>query len=213
MLLNNDNFLSCAHPQAVCVLFHGYGSNGQNLWSMAQTMQRLLKDRVAFWIPNGSEICQSYALGWQWFSLENIALTDPLSLHVLEDRLQKACEKWKQAARPLLDSLNLPLFLGGFSQGAAFAYHLGLYGLLTQGILGFSGFYHMKEKPLFSPPLLWCHGDQDTVVSIDNMHQNIPLFKKHDLALESHVLYGQGHTITEKAIRHGANFMEPLLSA
>src|SRR4051812_49112299 len=51
------------------VLFHGYGSNGQDLVGLVQSWSAAMPD-VEFLSPNGPDVCETHPFGYQWFGLK-----------------------------------------------------------------------------------------------------------------------------------------------
>lgn len=198
--------LSCANPRALVVLFHGYGSDGENLITLAKTFQ--LPD-VFFWCPHGYSPCESNPRGRQWFSLAQWDSSHfEGSIARLVPDMNRVAERCSAQLKQVLKGFQGPLFVGGFSQGAALAYHIGLFGLPVAGVIGFSGFTHLTSQPRFRPPLFWSHGADDEIVPFSWMEQGETSLKGYGLSLTSHVDQGSGHHITPESIQAARSFLK-----
>lgn len=194
----------CSSPKALVVLFHGYGSNGNNLLPLAEIFDL---PRFFFWFPQGNERCESHQSGRQWFSLQGIESARDWTSETLLQRLEKASQLFIQSLQEGIGSFTGPIFVGGFSQGAALAYHVGLFGMPVAGILGFSGFYTLRQAPRFRPPLFWCHGDRDEVVPFAKMEEAEVSFAQYGLSFTKCVIPNGGHSIDNRGIQQARLFL------
>lgn len=201
--------LGYAQPKALCILMHGYGSHGNNLYPVARALAQNNQD-IAYWCPDAPEVCAEYPNGRQWFSLQKVDWSsEAAAITYLWEDLQKAALALKNRLKAVPS--DLPLFLGGFSQGAALAYHMGLFTLSSVGVLGFSGFYMLSQEPTYKPALLWCHGTYDEVVPYAWMNEGVDSCKKYDLSIETHS-YPEGHSIDSSSIVIAQKFMQKHIS-
>ena len=147
-------------PDALVVLLHGYGANGDDLIGLADGWRRQLPN-AAFVAPNAPEDIPGMPGSLQWFAL---TLRDPT-------------EYWRGvvAARPAIDRFldaelaryrlgANRLVLVGFSQGTMLALHIGLRRpAAPAAVVGFSGLLagpeHLAEAEA-RPPILLIHGAQ-----------------------------------------------------
>lgn len=198
---------STGKPKKLVVFFHGYGSNGDDLLSLASSWAPLMPD-VEFIAPHGPDVCESYALGYQWFSLKEFTTS-----HVTAGLL---------AIRPLLKNYLITLLkdrdltpqdlaLVGFSQGGMVALDMLFVLEGLEGIISYSGGFYppFPEKPLLSPypQVLLVHGKNDTIVPYAH-------FLEAQHQLEHRGLYAQtltsehlGHSIDEQGIKKGGEFL------
>lgn len=194
-------------PTALVVLLHGYGASGEDLLPLARAFSEVLPS-VAFWMPNGPErLSAGGCAGYQWFPLTEEDFDNRIPLESLISRLEYATQA--VCARLQQSSAELPIVIGGFSQGAALAFHVGLYGVPTLGVLGYSGFFEplLKRSPAFSPPLFWCHGALDEVVppsAMQRMHVMFP-------AMETHLIPSVAHHISPEGASLGMRFLKKIL--
>ncbi len=140
------------------VMLHGWGSNAQDLASLAPILN--LPD-YRYLFPNAPIPHPEAPGGLMWYDLSNqeqTGLTD--SRRLLKDWLTS-----------LPDKTGIPLnqtVLGGFSQGGAMTFDVGL-GLPLAGLVVLSGYLHgldPNQDPQARPPVLIIHGRQDPVVPL-----------------------------------------------
>ncbi|HYM18734.1 MAG TPA: prolyl oligopeptidase family serine peptidase [Micropepsaceae bacterium] len=189
------------------VLLHGYGSDGNDLISLAPHWQPVLPG-AAFVSPNAPERCAGAPMGYQWFPLSRIDPFESL--------------KGAQAAAPKLDMfldaelkrLNLTgdkLALVGFSQGTMMALYVGLRrNPPPAAIIGFSGMLVGAEnmprldKP---PPVLLTHGDADTVVPAQALFMSANALAAAGVPVQWHLSHGLGHGIDAAGMALAARFL------
>lgn len=190
------------------ILCHGYGSDGDDLISLAPYWQRLMPD-AAFVAPNAPARCDGNPMGYQWFPISRL---DPSEI-----------ERGVDAAAPLLDrfiddQLKLrgldgsQLALVGFSQGTMMALHVGLRReIAPAGILGYSGALAAPERLAADlrcrPPVLMVHGDIDDMLPVSRMHQAVQALGEAGLSVQWHVSRGLGHSIDQTGLDLGGRFL------
>ena len=190
------------------VLCHGYGSDGNDLISLAPYWQRLLPD-AAFIAPNAPQRCDGNPMGYQWFPITRL---DP------EEIAQGVA-----TAAPLLDRFideqltlrgleGTQLALVGFSQGTMMALHVGLRRASAPAcIVGYSGALAVPERlvPEMScrPPILMVHGDADDMLPVSRMHQAVQALGEAGLGVQWHVSPGLGHGIDQAGLDLGGRFI------
>jgi phospholipase/carboxylesterase len=198
---------------ALVVLLHGYGANGDDLIALADFWQGRLPGAV-FVAPNAPEDIPGMPGALQWFPL---TLRDP-------------SEYWRGvvAARPAVDRfLDAELarygvspdrlVLVGFSQGTMMALHVGLRRTVAPAaIVGFSGLLagpeHLAEATA-RPPILLIHGEADDLIPVDVIHiAREPLAKAGHL-VEWHIREHLGHGIDPVGQAIAGHFMACALAA
>ena len=155
---------------ALVVLLHGYGANGDDLIALADGWRRRLPNAV-FVAPNAPETIPGMPGSLQWFPL---TLRDPT-------------EYWRGVVAAGLPSTAFSmrswratgcapdrLVLVGFSQGTMLALHVGLRrAVAPAAIVGFSGLLagpeHLAEASA-RPPILLIHGEMDDLIPVDVIH-------------------------------------------
>ncbi len=157
-----------AAPEALVVMLHGFGADGDDLIGLAPSFQDILP-KAAIVAPHAPDPVPGYPQGRQWFDLktlssDEIALGARLAAPNVQAFLEAEGRKY-----------NLPLskmVLLGFSQGCMMALHVGL--RLPQpvaGIIGLSGLLPdpkaLKTEIKTHPPVFLAHGLVDDVVPAD----------------------------------------------
>lgn len=200
-------------PDSAVVLLHGYGSNGDDLISLAPYWQQVLPGAL-FVSPNAP---QPLGMGgYQWFPIDWTG-----------DRLASR-QTGVIAARPVLVGFLTDLWsqtgvaparivLAGFSQGAMMALHVGTSLPAAQtlmGVIGFSGAFLPPEgfsgPGLAKPPICLIHGDMDDVVDPNETAGANSLLTNSGFAVDYHVSRGVGHGIAPDGLDFATAFIERL---
>ena len=202
--------LSGAAPRQIVLLLHGYGSNGDDMISLAPMWRQALPDAL-FLAPNGPERCAGAPGGYQWFGLYSLA-RDALSSGV-----RRAAPVLDAYVDEILASTGLAeenLLLVGFSQGTMMALHVGpLRPRPVAGIVGYSGVLadpHLAGAAS-KPPVLLIHGADDSVVPIAGHRQTDRELRRLGFDVESVVAPGLDHGVDEAGVRRGLEFAKRVL--
>jgi phospholipase/carboxylesterase len=203
---------SATAPKSLVILLHGYGSNGDDLISLAPYWRDALPE-TGFVAPNAPEPCPGAPGGFQWWALTSA------------DRGGRA--NGVARAAPVLDAFidaelarygltEAQLALVGFSQGTMMALHVGPRRPRTlAGIVGYSGMLAdeagLADIPAPRPPILLIHGDADPMISIAAFHQAKAALAGNGFAVESHVSPGLGHSIDPPGLQLGGQFLAKVL--
>lgn len=195
-------------PQSMVIFLHGYGSNGDDLISLADYWRVALPNTV-FLSPNAPEICPGAPDGYQWWGLSNLTpggraagVRQPAAgLNAFIDA---------ELARYGLPASRLALV--GFSQGTMMALHVGpRRPQALAGIVGFSGMLAdpdaLMTEVLSRPPVLLVHGDADEVLPVASLGAARQGLEAAGLDVVSHVSPRLGHSIDEKGLQLGATFL------
>jgi phospholipase/carboxylesterase len=153
-------------PIGNVVILHGWGANAPDAASFA-TLMKL--PNINLFLPEGPFQHPYSADGRMWYGLP-----EPLSAFSFADDI--AAQPELQTSRQLLTEFlqglpaqtGIPLdrtILGGFSQGGAMTFDLGL-DLPLAGLMGLSGYLHKSPGGITSQTksVLMVHGKQDPVV-------------------------------------------------
>jgi phospholipase/carboxylesterase len=196
--------------QHLVMFLHGYGASGNDLISIGEEWSAAMPD-TAFVAPHAPEICEIYAGGYQWFSIQDINLG--------------AFERDKRAekVRPVLDAYidealarwQVPesqLGVVGFSQGAMMAmYAMPRRKTACAGVVGYSGILleaeELKGPGIVKPPVLAIHGKEDDVVP----SRYLPLvqsgFEAAGFNVETIMRDGLAHGIDQFGLMRGLQFL------
>ncbi len=199
--------LSGARPNALVILLHGYGSNGEDLIELARMIQPALPN-AAFVAPNAPSRMPSLAAAYQWWPIETFSMTERTA--------------GATAAAPGLDAfvaeeavkVGLPfhrVLLAGFSQGAMMALHVGLRRPeALAGIIGISGMLvapeRLQAEIMSRPPVLLIHGSQDDVVPFRSMDLAVTVLAEAGVAAETHESRGVAHSVGQDGLAAAAAF-------
>lgn len=199
--------LSGSKPKALVILIHGYGSNGDDLISLARIIQPALPD-AAFVAPNAPSQIPRMAAAHQWWPIETFSLAE---------RAAGAA-----AAAPALDAFithaleeaDLPsdrLLLVGFSQGTMMALHVGLRRPEpVAGVVGISGMLvaleRLRAEIKSRPPVLLIHGTEDDVVPFRSMELASTALTASGVTVETHVSPGVGHSVGQDGLAAATAF-------
>ena len=200
---------SGAKPKQLIVFLHGYGSNGDDLISLAPYWADLLPD-AEFVSPNAPFPCEQNPFGgFQWFGLEerNAAMMlagTRAAATILDAYLDDALESRG------LDERNLALV--GFSQGTMMSLHVGpRRATAPAAIVGYSGALigpdalgaELKSKP----PVLLVHGTGDQVVPFPAMGAAAQALQALGIKVETLARPGLPHSIDPEGLTRGGRFI------
>jgi len=195
------------------MLIHGYGSNGEDLISLAAMMQPSLPG-AAFVAPNAPSLIPSMAAAHQWWPIETFSMAErdagaAAAAPVLDDFITEELDKAGLASDRLL--------LIGFSQGAMMALHVGLRREdALAGIVGISGMLvapdRLSSDIASRPPVLLIHGTDDDVVPFGSMELASTALTAVNVPVETHVSQGIGHGVAPDGINAATAFARRVLS-
>lgn len=204
-------------PDALMVLLHGYGANGQDLLPLSSFFGAFFP-KMAFIAPDAPNACpQDFGIttGFQWFSLEG--WTGKFSAQetgAFTDRLQDCRLILHHFLTAQLDKYKIKperLILLGFSQGTMVALDAALTFPHTCGaVLGYSGAFLWDPKhPLKSKPqTLLVHGDQDDVVPHAAMVHAQQTLLSLNVPVQTVLKPGLGHGINRPGLEDSVDFLK-----
>lgn len=200
--------------KAIVFLLHGYGANSHDLLSLIPELDVDL-EHILFVSPNAPEPLEDFILSdaYQWFSLRNRTVQN------MDSGAEKACivldQFIKQCIAKYANGIALKCFLIGFSQGAMMALYYGLHkNLAIDGIISFSGKLLGTESidtKNITTNILLLHGDEDSVVPLDNSIQAQKFFEEHHMQSELYISKGLAHGIDHNCIHKAKNFLQKIL--
>ncbi len=197
------------NPSMLVILLHGYGSDGNDLISLAPFFQQYLP-KAHFLAPNAPYPCEHNDHGYQWFGLN---ILDPFMLMPAARHTATYIERYIESKSKIFNIPYHHIALAGFSQGAMMALHVGLrQRQQLGGIISFSGALigtHLIRQELASfPPVLLIHGTEDMVVPF---HESQRAHRAlHDAGVQAELLSrpNLGHTIDEAGLKKTAQFLQ-----
>ncbi|MET0241271.1 MAG: alpha/beta fold hydrolase [Sphingobium sp.] len=200
-------------PNALVVLIHGYGSNGDDLISLAAMIKPSLPN-AAFVAPNAPSQIPGMAAAHQWWPIETFSMAEraagaAAAAPRLDAFLTAELEKTGLASDRLL--------LVGFSQGTMMALHVGLRRPdAIAGIVGISGMLvapeRLKGEIQSRPPVLLIHGTDDDVVPFRSMELASTALAEVGVTAETHVSPGAGHSVELDGLTAATRFAQRVLA-
>jgi phospholipase/carboxylesterase len=200
-------------PTSLVVLLHGYGSNGEDLISLAPYWAKALPN-TQFVSPNAPERVTGVPGGYQWFPITRL---DP---HLMEAGVRSAAGGLDRFLDRELERYQLPaskLALVGFSQGTMMSLHVGVRrAKAVAGVVGFSGALagaaKLKEEVKTKPPILLVHGDRDDMIPAGAMFEAGDALAGAGLSAQWHISYGVPHSIGPDGLQMGGAFLKAALA-
>jgi phospholipase/carboxylesterase len=184
-LSNIINIPAISDPVGAIVALHGWGANAEDLANLAPAFNvpnyLMLFPEAPFDRPNVQG-------GKMWYDFQDITSTQ---LQVSKALLKSYLES--------LTEMGIPIFLLGFSQGAAMTLDVGLEFNLA-GLICLSGYLHPTiTKTASTSPILIIHGNQDPVVPIIAAQSAKATLTKMG-AKVTYAEFAMGHEINGSAI-------------
>ena len=200
-----------ADSLVVCV--HGYGSNGDDLISLAPFWQGVLPN-TAFVSPNAPQICPGAPGGYQWWDIATAR----------GDRMAGV-----KTAAPLLDAfideelakLGLTgdrLALVGFSQGTMMSLEVApRRRIAPAGVVAYSGRLigpeRLAAEAVSKPPVLLIHGQDDPMVPVQSIYDAKTALDAAGFGdVKGYVAPGLGHSIDQAGLQLGGQFLQKVLA-
>jgi phospholipase/carboxylesterase len=197
---------------SLVILLHGYGSNGEDLISLAPYWRDILPG-TAFVSPNAPEPCPGAPGGYQWWGLSSI---DAGARAAGVARAAPVLDAFIDAELARHGLTEAELALVGFSQGTMMALHVGpRRPRQLAGIVGYSGMLAdaaaLSDPATTRPPILLIHGDADPMIPIAAFHLAQASLTANGFVVESHVSRGLGHSIDMAGLQLGGRFLARVL--
>ena len=200
-------------PRSLVILLHGYGSNGDDLISLAPYWRDSLP-HTAFVSPNAPEICPGAPGGFQWWGITSL---EPNARAAGAARAAPVLDAFidQELARAELTESSVALV--GFSQGTMMALHNGLQRRRAlAGIVGYSGMLAdatVLASATQRPPILLIHGDSDPMIPVSAFHHAKAALSAAQFDVECHVSPGLAHSIDMAGLQLGGAFLRRVLAS
>lgn len=197
-------------PRKIVLLLHGLGSNAEDLIALAPMMAPEIPDAL-FLSVDAPYPCDMAPFGYQWFSLQDRA---PARILTELRRVRPLLEGYIHDVLNKYGLKNKDLALGGFSQGTMTSLYTALYAEEAYaGVLGYSGalFLDADAGALTKLPVCLIHGEADDVVPFHSMELAATALKAQNFDIETLACPRLGHSIDEKGLKKGTEFLARIL--
>ncbi len=199
-MLNGPSYIP-QNPQNALILFHGYGADGNDLFSLSIELRNTFKN-MAFFAPNG--LNTTIGGGYEWFSLNDYFTKPNLDINYLKELESRA-----NNALPIIDNYiqqiitqtgikKENIFIGGFSQGGLIASQVAF-----SSKEEVNGLILMSPVPMASIPLnakktpvLLTRGLQDTVIPLQAAQLTKPTLENAGFLVHEDIDPFEGHGIS-----------------
>jgi phospholipase/carboxylesterase len=193
------------------ILLHGYGSDGKDLEPIGSYIKKNIPS-LDFISPNGLEICAVNPSGYQWF-------------HLSQERNYEFSEDVQNSVETLYhgfitEQIELrgikieDVILCGFSQGGMLALAIGL-SLPAKPLMvvSLSGLLLDKIDIVGKnqPNLLLLHGEDDSVLPIDNYYKTIDSLRQNDIKHTSKSFNNLAHSISIEELDYLIDYLRDFL--
>lgn len=206
------------NPEVGVILLHGYGANMQDLLPLWKLWH---KDNYSWYFPNGvMSLPMGHYEGRAWFSIDIQKFEESMRTGKARDLREMIPQEFNATLSQLenlvkeISKRHKKLIIGGFSQGAMCAVHLGMKSeLKIDGLILLSGALIAVPKmssPTVGLPFYQSHGTGDPVLS----YEGAKALEKylHDLNFTGslHAFQG-GHEIPTSVIQGVGTFLSQAL--
>ncbi len=204
---------SGATPDALVVLVHGFGADGNDLIDLAAVWAEVLPDAL-FVAPHAPEPCDGAPFGRQWFPL-----WDRSAAH-LEAGVAGAATalgRFVAAESARLGLAHDRVALMGFSQGAMTVLEAGLRGAVPDPacILAYSGGMigtaALADRLAAKPAVLLVHGEADGVVPVAASRMAEAALQEAGVPVRALYRPGLDHGLDEVGLAAGAEVLRRVL--
>jgi len=211
-MLQGPSYTPRGEVTRAVVLLHGYGSDGQDLISLAPYLAKDLP-QAAFFAPNAPQRTVM-GFGYQWFSDAGGTFLDKQGIDTAVELLADYLEKTVYTPLGLRPE---HVALVGFSMGTMTALHAAprLAGGCNS-VVGFSGKMVFTEElktlePIAKMPILLVHGLEDDVVPYHASEQAALTLKENGFGVQLELISGLAHSIDEAGLTCAIEFLKTQL--
>ena len=203
------------------LMFHGYGSNGHDLISMAPELSKNIENMI-FYAPNAPDVLVGDS--YKWYDIDEMAAC---SVYEHFDYLEKLMSRAKNTISGIIDFMRYieykhsiraeDIILMGFSQGALLALMIGLlYAPCVSGVIACSSIplsindALMLDEIKSKPSVLLTHGTADDVVPSIGVQMTQNTLTNIGCKTSTHIVNGMGHAIDLSCENAMVNFIQKL---
>lgn len=203
--------------QNALILFHGFGANGDDLYSLVPYLKNHFP-KFAFFMPDAPSI--TFGGGYEWFSLDDYFEKQNLDEEYLNVLTERAKEKIPLIQEYLLNIKqktnlqNKDIFIGGFSQGGLMAAQTVFHEKEV-----FSGLILMSPVPPNGVPastlkqdVLITRGGMDTIIPPLAAKLTKPMFDAQGFNTKEVIDFSAPHAITQMHLDEIISFIQSHLS-
>ena len=196
-------------PTGLVVVLHGWGANAQDVAFLCSVLE--LPD-IQFMVPD-APFAHPYGIGGKmWYDLsDNLTFGGDISTQPDLVTSRNLLIDWLNS---LEATTGVPLsrtILGGFSQGGAMTFDVGL-PLPLAGLMVLSGYLHGAVLPQSYPPILMVHGRQDAVVPLSAAHSARDRLSSLGATI-AYEEFDMGHEISPLVLNQMQTFIQTCLKS
>ncbi|MEM1313442.1 MAG: dienelactone hydrolase family protein [Pseudomonadota bacterium] len=200
---------------ALVLLLHGYGADGNDLIGLADVMGEHLPS-VEFRSPDAPQACTMNPMGRQWFPIPRMDGSSEAQMKAGFEASAATLNAWLDQTAEETGIAPARTVLVGFSQGTMMSLHAGLRrAQALAGIAGFSGRLLSPEtlpaEIVTRPPVLLLHGDRDDVVPFSDMEDARRGLAAAGVEVKTHVMPGTPHGISPDGLGAALRFIKDAL--
>ena len=198
---------SRAETKNLIFLFHGYGSNKENLQAVGEKFADALPT-AEIHLANGIERCPEIYDGYRWFSMNSNEVKD------WETEFRKSAPQIMNYIDSVKGSKNLSykdIILSGFSQGAMLSLSLGIQNNV-KAVIAFSGVLLSPKIPFenIGTKVLLAHGTNDSVIHVSAVDLTKQALEKLNMCTKVAIAPGLDHAINEYLLDQAVDFLRGL---
>ena len=198
---------SKAEVKNLIFLFHGYGSNKENLQAIGESFAKALPTAEVH-LANGIELCPETYDGYRWFSMISDDVKD------WEVEFEKNASRIMDYIDSVKNSKNLSyrdVILSGFSQGAMLSLSLGIRNNM-KAVVVFSGLLLSPEVVLknVDTKVLLAHGSSDSVIPVSAVDLTKKVLEQFNIDTTVAIAPGLDHAINQYLLDQAVDFLRSL---
>lgn len=185
-------------------LFHGYGSNKENLQIVGENFANALPTAEVH-LANGIECCPEIYDGYKWFAMNSDNLKD------WETEFSKNVPQIMNYVDSVKDLKKLSyrdIIFSGFSQGAMLSLSLGIQNNV-KAVVAFSGMLLSPEIYLKNADtkVLLAHGSADSVIHVSAVDCTRQALEKFNIDTQVAIAPGLDHSINKYLLDQAVDFL------